>query len=132
MRNFSHRWPQSRHFFLQIRSLFSNFRKRAGEAPPPLSPLVTCLHLYCNSNAITVLKCYIRYMLYLYINSISISAFKCYTLVVQRHIDRSSHRRLSVKKVFLQISQNSQENTCLRVSSLRGSKRLRCFPVNFP
>ena len=42
-------------------------------------------------------------------------------LVVQRCIDRSSHRRFSIKKVFLQISQNSQENTCARVSSLRDS-----------
>ena len=32
--------------------------------------------------------------------------------------DRSSHRRCSVKKVFLEISQNSQENTCARNSSL--------------
>ena len=31
-------------------------------------------------------------------------------------INRSSHQRFSVKKVFLRISQNSQENTCLRVS----------------
>ena len=58
---------------------------------------------------------------------------------------RSSHRRCSVKKVFLKISQNSQENTCARVSfliKLQASglrpatllkKRLRhrCFPVNF-
>ena len=29
---------------------------------------------------------------------------------------RSSHRRCSVKKVFLEISQNSQENTCARDS----------------
>ena len=57
-------------------------------------------------------------------------------------------RRCSVKKVFLKISQNSQKNTCARVSFLiklqaiagvlRRSatllkKRLwhRCFPVNF-
>ena len=32
--------------------------------------------------------------------------------------DRSSHQRCSVKKVFLEISQNSQENTCARVSIL--------------
>ena len=31
---------------------------------------------------------------------------------------RSSHRKCSVKKVLLEISQNSQENTCARVSSL--------------
>ena len=30
--------------------------------------------------------------------------------------DRSSHQRCSIKKVFLEISQNSQENTCSRVS----------------
>ena len=42
-------------------------------------------------------------------------------LVVQRRIDRSSHRRFSIKKVFLQISQNSQENTCARISPLRDS-----------
>ena len=41
------------------------------------------------------------------------------------------------KKVFLRISQNSQENTCARVSGLRPAtllkKRLwhRCFPANF-
>ena len=33
--------------------------------------------------------------------------------------DRSSHQRCSIKKkVFLEISQNSQENTCTRVSFL--------------
>ena len=41
--------------------------------------------------------------------------------VVQRRIDRSSHWKFSIKKVFLQISQNSWENTCARVSSLRDS-----------
>ena len=30
--------------------------------------------------------------------------------------DRSSHQRCSVKKMFLEILQNSQENTCARVS----------------
>ena len=39
-------------------------------------------------------------------------------------------QRCSVKKVFLEISQNSQENTCARVFI---KKRLcqRCFPLNF-
>ena len=38
--------------------------------------------------------------------------------------------RCSAKKVFLEISQNSQENTCARASF---KKRVwhRCFPVNF-
>ena len=47
-------------------------------------------------------------------------------------------RRCSVKKVFLEISQNSQENNCVRVSFLIKlqsllKKRLWhcCFPVNF-
>ena len=50
-------------------------------------------------------------------------------------------QRYSVKKVFLEISQNSQENTCARVSFLIKflrpanllKKRLwdRCFPMNF-
>ena len=44
-------------------------------------------------------------------------------------------RRCSVKKVFLEISQNSQENTCARASFLETllNKKLwhRCFPVNF-
>ena len=44
-------------------------------------------------------------------------------------------RRCSVKKVFLKVSQNSQENSCARVSFLIKfqKKRLwhRYFPVNF-
>ena len=55
---------------------------------------------------------------------------------------RSSHPDVFCKKVFLEISQNSQENTCARVSFLIKlqappatllKKRLwhSCFPVNF-
>ena len=33
-------------------------------------------------------------------------------------IDRSSHQRFSLRKVFLEILQNSQEHTCPRVSFL--------------
>ena len=51
--------------------------------------------------------------------------------VIQRRIDRSSHWRFSIKKLFLQISQNSQENNFARVSSLRDSTT-GFFPVNFP
>ena len=51
-------------------------------------------------------------------------------------------QRCSVKKVFLKVSQNSQENNCVRVSFLielqAGPATLlkkrhwhRCFPVNF-
>ena len=42
-------------------------------------------------------------------------------------------QRCSVNKVFLEISPNSQENTCAGVSFTLLKKRLwhRCFPVNF-
>ena len=51
-------------------------------------------------------------------------------------------QRCSVKKVFLEILQNPQENTCARVSfliklhaapttSLKKRLSHRCFPVNF-
>ena len=41
-------------------------------------------------------------------------------------------RRCSVEKVFLEISQNSQENTCARVTfSIKLQASHRCFPVNF-
>ena len=46
--------------------------------------------------------------------------------------ERSSHQRRSMKKVFLEISQNSQENTCARVSFLLKKRPWhRCFLVNF-
>ena len=53
---------------------------------------------------------------------------------------RSSHQRCSIKKVFLEILQNSREDTCARVSFLIKpgpatllKRRLwhRSFPVNF-
>ena len=62
---------------------------------------------------------------------------------LKRYYFRSSHLRCSVKKgVFLEISQNSQENTYARDSFLielqarpatllRKSLWYRCFPVNF-
>ena len=40
-------------------------------------------------------------------------------------------RRCSVKKMFLKILQNSQENTCTRVSLLKKRLWHWCFPVNF-
>ena len=55
-------------------------------------------------------------------------------------MSKSNHRRCFTKKVSLKISQNSQENTCARVSfSIKLLKRLslkkrtwhRCFPVKF-
>ena len=34
-------------------------------------------------------------------------------------LSRTSHQKCSVKKVFLEISQNSQENNCVRDSFLK-------------
>ena len=47
--------------------------------------------------------------------------------------NRSSHQRCSVRKAFLEILQNSQQNTCTRDSITLFEKRLwhRCFRVNF-
>ena len=51
-----------------------------------------------------------------------------------RTIQKQPPEVVCKKKVFLEISQNSQENNCARVSFLiKLKKRLwhRCFPVNF-
>ena len=40
-------------------------------------------------------------------------------------------QRCSVKRVFLEISQNSQESICARASFLKKRLWHRCFPVNF-
>ena len=40
-------------------------------------------------------------------------------------------QRRSVKKVFLEISQSSQENPCARAFFLKKRLWHRCFPVNF-
>ena len=63
------------------------------------------------------------------------------TVVFNEGILKAVVQRCSVKKVFLEISQNSQENTCTRVSFLIRLQRPatlfkkrrwhRCFPVNF-
>ena len=68
----------------------------------------------------------------------SIAGFKFHGSMVFRENYKSNHRRrCSVEKVFLKISQNSQENTCTRITLLKkhstAVKKLwqRCFPVNF-
>ena len=38
--------------------------------------------------------------------------------ICKKKVVRSSHRRCSMKKMFLKISKNSQENNCARVSFL--------------
>ena len=66
-----------------------------------------------------------------------------YFQIVDYEIPEAVVRRCSVKKMFLKISQNFQENICARVSfliKLRGlraatllKKKLwhKCFPMNF-
>ena len=61
---------------------------------------------------------------------------------IHKYIHRDSHQRCSIEKFILEISQNSQENSCARVSLLKkglrpatlSKKKLwhRRFPVNFP
>ena len=48
-----------------------------------------------------------------------------HSLYVKPELHRSSHQRFSVRKVFLKISQNSQENTCARVFFLNKVASLR-------
>ena len=45
--------------------------------------------------------------------------------------NRSSHWKCSPKKMFLEISQNSQENTCARVSFLIFNKVAGLRPATF-
>ena len=55
-----------------------------------------------------------------------------FAIAIQMAI-RSSHQRCSVNKMFVEILQISQENTCARVSfsiKLQVSGN-RCFPMNF-
>ena len=47
------------------------------------------------------------------------------------HASEAVVRSCSVKKAFLEISQNLQENACARVSFLKRRLWKRCFPVNF-
>ena len=54
-------------------------------------------------------------------------------LLLWQEYKKSSHRRCSIIKVSLEISQNSQERACVGVSATLLKKRLqqRCFPMNF-
>ena len=53
----------------------------------------------------------------------------CYNcqLLFLKTFSRSSHKGCSVKKVFLEISQNSQENTCARASFCNQIKKRNTF-----
>ena len=51
-------------------------------------------------------------------------------LSFQPPLFRSNHRRCSIKKLFLKISEISQKNNCVGVSFLMRLQD-RCFPVKF-
>ena len=73
--------------------------------------------------------------------SLTIKRTKCTSdyILHKLKISEAVARRYPVKKVFLKILQNSQENTCGRASSLIRPAAIlktrlwwyRCFPVNF-
>ena len=88
---------------------------------------------FCKFSWSTVLA-----LLYFYDVFIAFSRF----LFQQNCLSRSIHQRCSIKKVFLRISQNSQENFCVKISFLVKLqaepatllKRIlwhRCYAVNF-
>ena len=55
----------------------------------------------------------------------------CFYYLIIIQIIEAVIQRSSVNKVFLEISQNSQESACTRVSLLIKRLWQRCFPVNF-
>ena len=95
------------------------------------------------------ITCQPYFIIYLYLSPSKILKFHLifwFGVFAETHSALSSRtvetvvRSCSVKKAFLKISQNSQENTCDRVSflikervSFLSKKRLwhRCFPANF-
>ena len=62
--------------------------------------------------------------------------FHCFSMSIiqdKQEFIRGSHQKCSVKMVFLEISHNSHENTCARVSFLIKLQSLwrRCLFMNF-
>ena len=47
------------------------------------------------------------------------------------NVSEAVAQRCSVKRVFLKISQNSQENTCARVSLFKKDTLAQVFPYEF-
>ena len=59
---------------------------------------------------------------------------KCHTSILFSLLQKHSSGEVSVKKVLIEISQNSQQNTCATVYvliKLQACLWHRCFPVNF-
>ena len=89
-----------RAFFLQIRTLFSNFRKRAGETRPrpPLPTLVTRLHLSLY---------YVVFGQYA-VTAVLTSLINPNDFRKQQQIKKAAAvRRCFSKKAFLEISQDA-------------------------
>ena len=89
-----------RAFFLQIRTLFSNFRKKAGETslPTPLPTLVTRLHLSLY---------YVVFGQYA-VTAVLTSLINPNDFRKQQQIKKAAAvRRCFSKKAFLEISQDA-------------------------
>ena len=85
----------------------------------------TCLSQFQENNKINTRKANITILLT--IPTIEPHENKINSLLIE-----AVARGCSVKKVFLEISQNSQENTCARASFFNKFDLWhRCFPVNF-
>ena len=99
-----------------------------------LSFIVTCCHSLSLAVPLVATRCH----------SLSLNIPLVYLLIKDRQIlkrkEKINRRRKMTKaatggvlkeKVLLEISQNSQENTCARVSLLKKGFWRRCLPVNF-
>ena len=79
-----------------------------------------------------VLNIYFTFFLSVVDCTFSKSNVKSLRILLLWHVRvRSSRPEVFCKKAFLEISQNSQKNTCARVSFLKKRLWHRCFPVNF-
>ena len=111
--------------FLQKSNLFSFFLKTFKDKSVQsllmnykIMPLIACLKTFCQLQKGFCLCVYFHIIVIRIINAIIII--------------RSSTISVLQKEVCLKNLQNSQENTCARVSILLKKKlRHRCFPVNF-
>ena len=107
------RTPFLQNSFQWLLSNFSYFLKKGKKQEqffiPPL-----CLIRLKSCNCIKIVKIAFNHNFEKNYSNLSSVSFKFCNIKY-----RSSHHRCSIIKVFLEISQNSHENTCARVSFLR-------------
>ena len=103
MRTFTHRWPQSGHFFSKLRHFFPILEKGQGRIPPP-SPSSYARVLIETSHFEK--KSWESFHREFSFNKAALYGKK------------QSPRCVLWKKVFLEISQNLQDDCCSRVSFL--------------